>query len=162
MAWVTIAEGDFKAFEAGEDSVITDAGKGKQIRHGAPFTIEVTSNAIFSPAWDLAGMEIPADLFFNKTHSHLIDVEGVGGFPWRTIRLHCEANAVVIAPALLFGVAAILVSLGILTAIIKMDAPGEALESIAKTAQWAGLAIIAVVIVVVLAQAGPMLKGLQT
>ena len=164
MAWVTVAEGDLKAFEAGDESVITEVGRGQRVKHGAPFAITIESSALLGASYlyDLAGMEPLADMVWNKTHAHLRDVEGIG---WNKIRLHMEANAFVIAPAMLYGVAAVvaavLVGAGFVIATVKIESPEEALESVAKTAQWAGIAVVAVLTIGVLWYAAPMLKGLK-
>jgi len=122
--WVTVAEGSSL-----EDIHPTPAGEGKQIKHGAPFDITINTPFWFpvAPLFDSLGSEYTAQLFHSRTGGILRDVEGKG---WYEIVLHMEANAFAITPAILAGVAAILIGLGIAITSVRIDSPNDALESI--------------------------------
>lgn len=114
---------------------------GKQLRHGAAFTVTLTLPRWepVAPLLDLAKAESFAEAIYAGTKARLKDVEGKG--LW-TVILHMEANAFSLASSV---VATLGQLLGKLFKFIKgiIEAPFNLIESGMSTLRWVAFALIA-------------------
>lgn len=144
MGIVLIAEGTSL-----NDLHATPYGKGKHVVHGGTFTVTFTTPwwMPVAPLFDSFGSETFASALLVKTKGILRDVEGVG---FHTVVLHMEANAFFITPAVLAGLAAVLIAVGIAVVAIKVESPEEFVRGFATPMKWAAVAMVGLAVIVVI------------
>ena len=101
--------------------------------------------------------EVLAQRLYQDTRAILVDAEGVG---LHKVVLHMKANAFVLSPVVLLGLAAILFGLGFVVLTIRVDAPEEALEALLNIPKMIviGLGLLAVIAALVLVSRSGVLK----
>ena len=143
MATVVVAEGPNL-----EELEVTAKGFGKKIKHDAIFEIIIQTPAWapIAPVFDAFGAEKIAAPIYAKTKGILMDVSAEG---WYKVVLTMKANAFHLTPAVLAGLASVLIATGIVVALVKIEAPEEALQSLVSLAQYAVIGLVVVSVMAV-------------